>query len=554
MNGGASLGIAYHTIQLHSSKLFLTSDYLSQFGHHRHLKFFIIVYLFFQVLVAPPLYQQRPHWYQKDLAQIASRFSSTLTAAPVANLHLLPSFISQDLMPDGIFLNPVSGLHYVINLFDSAQDIINTLGQSSDVKISSVQESVRRHEDRLSYLECRHGDLTSRNDLKFAADAEFSDWMINRSNEDWLTILGLPRLSVEGKREWQKAVLKQVTEVIKLVLKINRSHLDFSALVAVNPIPHRKNGMTVVNVKINSVETARRLRDIFSGFFRQRNRVPLPPALKGVSFRNKVTKDTRIRIAILQQLGARYQATNPGSSIHVKGYDPRPTLVTFPGSSSGSGPGGTTGGVRSYTFMEAVKTLPPNLSDEALGKIFQIIGPSHEGDLRAYFVILSDDDRERCQGLVQPRGPQPAPPAPGPSFRPTAPQVTAGRASGAGLGMDLSVGFLDSLRAPPPPPPPGSPPPSRRRLRSTPSRVSRSISPAKRGLKRRHQDEDRHGRKKRTRRSKPHKKSSHKSRSRRSPSSSSSSSSSRSPSPSRSASSSSSASSRSHTTGKRRER
>ena len=390
----------------------------------------------FQIFVAPPLYRDRPLWYQQGLAQIASRFSSTLSSAPPSNLHLLPSFISQDLDPDGVHLTPVSGLHYVLHIFDATINLLQQSGLTTESRVDIIQESVRQHDDRLAYLENRHGALDSGCNLKFAQDAEFSDWMLNRASEDWMTILGLPRLHVANDREWQVAIKRQVSDLIKLVLKTTRTNMSFEILYVVNPIKGRV-GQTVANVRMDSIQTSKRFRDLYSSFFGRNRRVQLPATLKGVSVRNSVTLDTRIRIAILRQLGANFMSRNPGSSINVKGYDPRPILVTIPatGAASGSRP-------RSFTFMEAVKTLPSTLSDENLSRIFQVVGTHHQGTLRKYFVILSDDDRDRCQGLVRPRGTV------------TAAITDSGVVTGPSLGMDSSSGgVLAALRLPPPPPP-----------------------------------------------------------------------------------------------------
>ena len=81
-----------------------------------------------------------------------------MTAVAAKNLHLLPSFISQDLMADGIFLTPVSGLHYVLHVFDQTQSILDALGSSSDAQLVSVKEAVRVHDDRITYLESKKCD------------------------------------------------------------------------------------------------------------------------------------------------------------------------------------------------------------------------------------------------------------------------------------------------------------------------------------------------------------------------------------------------------------
>ena len=254
------------------------------------------------------------------LSQIATRFSATLSSNPQPNLHLLPSFSSQDLFPDGVFLTPVSGLHYVIHIFDQSTATLDLAEAQPDSKMVKMQESVRLHDDRLAYLEKRHDHLSAECDTRIASNAEHRDWLINRSEEDWVTILGLPRLTIEGQREWQIAARRQVIDLFKLVLKANRTSLDYSVLSVNDPLKYRKAGINVLNVKLDSVETSRRLRDLYSGFFRHNRPAHLPASLKGVSVRNKVTLDTRIRISILQQLGSNYKNANPGSSIDVRGY------------------------------------------------------------------------------------------------------------------------------------------------------------------------------------------------------------------------------------------
>ena len=187
--------------------------------------------IFFQMFVAPPLYRRHPLWYNQNLAQIATRFSTSLTAVATNNLNLLPSFISQDLLHDGVYLSPVSGLHYVLHVFDQTQSILDSMGSSHDAQLVSVREAVRVHDDRIAYLENRHGDVKKQVSLKVAIDSEFQDWLTNRSEEDWLTIMGLKRLQGDLlPRDWQVAVQRQVTEFIRGILKIQRVNLDFKVI------------------------------------------------------------------------------------------------------------------------------------------------------------------------------------------------------------------------------------------------------------------------------------------------------------------------------------
>ena len=81
-----------------------------------------------QVFVAPPMFRPHPAWYRCAMPEIAHQFSSILTARKPRNLHLLTSPAHQTLVQDGIHLDPVSGLHYVIHLFDDADKILKALG------------------------------------------------------------------------------------------------------------------------------------------------------------------------------------------------------------------------------------------------------------------------------------------------------------------------------------------------------------------------------------------------------------------------------------------
>ena len=403
------------------------------------------------VLVAPPLFRQRPFWYQKNLPQISGLFSSILSNDHPGNFGLLPSFCSQDLLPDGIYLTPVSGLHYVLHLFDQteAAAMLQTLG--SEAQFYNVKERSRQHEDRIVFLEQRHELLDCRMDVKIAADAEFNDWVVNRSEEDWLTVLGSKRLpSVDNTGEWQKVAKRQMNEIFKLVLSATKTRLDYSVVYVTNPLRYKKQGQTVYNVRLNSVEAARRLKDLFSGFFRRDRPDQLPSSLKGVSLRNKITLETRVRISILHQLGINFQESNgAGSSYKVKGYDSRPLLTTFPPSGSkDSRP-------RTFTFIEAVSQLPGVLSDEGLVSIHQIIGQRHQGQLQALFVVLRDDDRLRIEEMIRNK-------LRGNQSRVGPAMTSSGQVSNLGSGMDVqAVNFstVNALRLPPPPPP-AQPPPS----------------------------------------------------------------------------------------------
>ena len=415
----------------------------------------------FQVFVAPPLYRQQPFWYQRGLTQIASRFSAIFINSP-PNLSLLPSFTGQDLMPDGRFLTPVAGLHYILHLFDQTESQIRSVNLNGDSRLALVQEQVRHHEDRMTYLESRHDGLQKQSCTKVAVDAEFNDWMQNRGDEDWFVVRGLPRLNV-SRQAWPDAARKQVADLIKLVLTTCRVRLDFEVISVFNPFSRTNTGPTLYNVRMDSVYSSEKIRDLFSGFFRHQRPIQLPSSLKGVEVRNKITLDSKIRISILRQLGHRYQDSNPGSSFKVCGYTSRPSLVTTPARSSTDKP-------RTYNFIQAVTTLPAVFTDENLAPIFQTIGDRHRGRLQSLFVVLNDDDHDRCLELAKNlvraprRGQVPGfAPSSGTSSGPgpTNSSTSVGQVHGRGAGMDVEArhgegigisNLVSSLLSPPPPP------------------------------------------------------------------------------------------------------
>ena len=309
----------------------------------------------------------------------------------------------------------------------------------------------------MAFLENRHVNLDKVVDLKIAVDAEFNDSVLNRSEEDWFVVTGLPRLGQMSCHDFQGAVRKQITDIIRVVLHSNnRARLDFEVMQVSNPIPYKTSGPTLYNVRMDSKFSAGRIRDLFSSFIRHDRPLPRPPPLKGVSIRNKITLDTKIRIAILRQLGAIWQSANPGSSFQVKGYLPRPVLTTNPARSTNARP-------RTYNFIQAVTTLNAQFSDENLTMIYQTVGDHHPGKLRSLFIILNDDQRDYCLNLVKAsrdQRDQRSGNRPQPTSQSTQPSQVShsasafGQISGPGDGMSLESGFLESLRHPPVPPPP----------------------------------------------------------------------------------------------------
>ena len=106
-----------------------------------------------QVIVAPLMYRSKPFWYSKQLREIATQFSRCFSAGRPPNLHVLPSFINQDFLHDGVSLTPVAGLHYVLHFFDQAEAVLALAAADLAQKAEISQESSRYHYDRLAYLE-----------------------------------------------------------------------------------------------------------------------------------------------------------------------------------------------------------------------------------------------------------------------------------------------------------------------------------------------------------------------------------------------------------------
>ena len=353
------------------------------------------------VMLAPPMYRTEPKWYREHLPELSSVFSQTFSRDRPANLFLLPSFINQNLLDDGFSLNPVTGLHFLLHLFDETERVLSLAHSSIEDNVVVVSETSRSNRDRIVMLEHDHCRLASQVRYKVAADSEFNDWVLNRSEESWLTISGLPRLSGSLSRsDWQQAVKPQVRACLLEVVKFFKVNVRFEVLFVTNPIKNPNARIRILNVRLSSVEASRAIRDAFAGFFRSGSNSPKRPTnLRGIDIRNKVTFETRIRTAILRQLGKNYHDANPGSSFKVRGFESRPSLLVVPPSNA------TDMKIRSMFFMEAIDLLPVNLSDDNLIAIHRVISGGFVGKLSSLFVIISDEDRDRINELIknQPR-------------------------------------------------------------------------------------------------------------------------------------------------------
>ena len=149
-------------------------------------------------------------------------------------------------------------------------------------------------------------------------------------------------------------------------------------------------------VRTPSISISKEIRDKF-GFFFEGSVDKRPPEFKGISIRNRLTKGTHVRIALLRLFGQRYLASNPGAKIKVVGYQSRPLLKLFP-------PSG--GRIQTFNFIEAVKRLPAAFSPAEVSPIIEKIDPKLRGQLRALFVVISDDQMK--QKASRTRGQRPA--------------------------------------------------------------------------------------------------------------------------------------------------
>jgi hypothetical protein len=132
------------------------------------------------------------------------------------------------------------------------------------------------------------------------------------------------------------------------------------------------------------VEDARSLRARFSSFFKQ-GQDSRPAEYKSISIRNVVTKETRVRIAILKLYAKKYKDSNEGSKVQVIGFEPRPLLkITPPQDASDRR-------VKVFNFIEATQKLANTFSDEDLDKVVRQAAAFCPGQLRKLFVIISDD-------------------------------------------------------------------------------------------------------------------------------------------------------------------
>ena len=61
---------------------------------------------------------------------------------------------------------------------------------TGDVRTAAAHELARQTSDRVSMLESDHSRMVIQVDNRHASLSEFNDWVMNKSEEDWLEITG----------------------------------------------------------------------------------------------------------------------------------------------------------------------------------------------------------------------------------------------------------------------------------------------------------------------------------------------------------------------------
>ena len=258
-------------------------------------------------MVAPPMYRMSPVWYREGLPEIMSLFSQVMHSERVENLNLLPSFSTPDFDKDGVQLTPYSGMEFVLNLFDGAQEVLENLASAVEIRATRNCESTRLLEDRVVALEQDHRRLNRVVDNKVAIDAEMADFLKNERFEDTFVLEGLTRIPDEliGKA-WQEKAIRDVQAFIKALMgkKLNIVFIS-------NATKRVADAIITYNVKMLNVSDSKSIRTKFGSYFLG-NKDRRPENMKPYSVKNRITPETKIRISVLKLIAQRYRDSNPG--------------------------------------------------------------------------------------------------------------------------------------------------------------------------------------------------------------------------------------------------
>ena len=337
-------------------------------------------------LICPPMFRTLPLWYRDSLPEVLTKFSQCLASGFPPNVQLMPSFSTPQFEDDGVHLTPYSGLEFVLHLFDSAARVVDQAQLPLEDLAVVSQESTRHLEDRVVALEQDHRRLNKAFESKSAADAEMADFHENQRNEDCFVVTGLQRIIGDmSPRDWQDQAKKLVSEALRKFMD-----RDVPIVVVHNGTGPGRDAVVRYIVRTPTAEISKAVRDKF-GFFFEGGKSTLPPELKGVSIRNRLTKATHVRLSILRLMGERYLAANKGAKVKVVGYQARPLLKLVPPS------GASDRRIKTFNFIEAIKYLPTNFTSSELSDLLKKIDTKFHGSLRSLFVVINDD-------MLKPRG------------------------------------------------------------------------------------------------------------------------------------------------------
>ena len=303
-------------------------------------------------------------------------------------VHLLSSFPTPTLEPDGVHLTAYSGLEFVLHLFDAAGTVLDGLSKTVDEAATLNTEAARVLEDRMVAIEQDHRRLNAAFDTKSAEDSELFDFHENIRLQSGFVIEGLTK-HPQGMdpKEWQVKVKDEVRAVLSILL----GRESPSILFVMNNTSRRKDAPAKYHVQMEHLSDSQEIRDKFGVFFVGGDK--RPPALKHISISMNVTPATSVRIAILKVLGKRYLDSNPGSKAQVISYEARLSLKLHPPqpSTDAADHAEQPRRVQTFNYIQAVSSLPTNFTDDEVSLIAKKVSAKLFGTLRSTFIVITDD-------------------------------------------------------------------------------------------------------------------------------------------------------------------
>ena len=355
------------------------------------------------VLLCSPMYRTTPLWYRDGLSEIMVKFNALyvdrVKTSGVINLHLLPSFATQQLEDDGVHLTPYAGSEFILHLFESSEDVVKTLKLDPAARVTSLSCETRSLEDRVMVLERDHARLNQKFEHQSAVHAELLDFEENIRNEDFMMIQGIPALPRLSTGEWQIKARQSVDAIFSIL------GFDCNCLYVQNTTGRGKDARTLYKVRVATAELSRDIRNKFGSFF-SGGQDTRPESLKSISIRNCVTQATLGRVAIMQLLAKRYRDSNPGSRAQVIAYEPRPLLKITPP------PEASDRRLMTFNYVEAITKLPTAFSSSEIEALLKRLSPSLFGNLRSVLGVIDDDMLKKKRGPGSKRGPTGAESAP----------------------------------------------------------------------------------------------------------------------------------------------